>query len=51
MVQEFLQKLQEIHPNYYDVKKESTDEKYKNMSPEERADNQAWEQLTKINLT
>ena len=47
--EEFLQKLQEINPNYYDLKKESTGEKYKNMSPEERADNQAWAQLTKIN--
>lgn len=47
--EEFLQKLQEINPNYYDQKKESTGEKYKNMSPEERADNQAWAQLTKIN--
>ena len=47
--EEFLQKLQEINPNYYELKKESTGEKYKNMSPEERADNQAWAQLTKIN--
>ena len=47
--EEFLQKLQEINPNYYELKKESTGEKYKNMSPEERSDNQAWAQLTKIN--
>lgn len=47
--EEFLQKLQEINPNYYELKKESTGEKYKNMSPEERADNQAWAQLTRIN--
>ena len=26
--EEFLQKLQEINPNYYDLKKESTGEKY-----------------------
>lgn len=47
--EEFLQKLQEINPNYYELKKESTGEKYKKMSPEERADNQAWAQLTRIN--
>lgn len=31
--EEFLQKLQEINPNYYDLKKKSNGDKYKNMSP------------------